>query len=76
MDLVSLVVISAIKAVTAGIMNAALIPPSMREINKTSTDLPIPNRNSEKPKINRPSTIMILRPYLSTQRPANGEMMS
>src|SRR5699024_1812448 len=45
---VSNVVISAIYAVTAGIMNAALIPPKNRDTNKISTDVPIPNKYSEK----------------------------
>ena len=62
---VSTVVISAINAVTAGIINAALTPPSIREIKSTSTVFPTPNNSSETLKKSKPRMIIFLRPNLS-----------
>src|SRR5699024_12272589 len=48
LERVSTVVISAIKAVTAGIIKAALTTPNNLEIKNTYTDIPNPNINSKK----------------------------
>src|SRR5699024_715611 len=72
----SIVVISAINAVTAGIINAALTPPSMRDKNNTYKEFPMANNNSEKLKKNNPNTIIFFRPMESTNLPANGDTAS
>src|SRR5699024_12799239 len=74
LDLIFIVVISAINAVTAGIIKAALTPPSNLEAKSISTVFPSPNNNSEKLKINKPIIIIGLRPKRSTHLPAKGDI--
>lgn len=70
------VVISAIKAVTAGIIHPALTPPKMREIKSTSIDRPIPNRNSEILNKISPMIIIIFLPNRSVHFPVMGETIN
>src|SRR5699024_5545451 len=62
----SIVVISAINAVTAGIINAALTPPSMRDKNNTYKEFPMANNNSEKLKKKNPKKNNSFSPIEST----------